>query len=318
MNTHTLTYEDLELVYNLFKVSLSIETLYKKLVSLEKSNQKDTDEYRKHLDYLKIALSVEKDLYHNAHLDDDQCNRIINFIIESKSPNKITDDWDTIISGKYQDNALRRIVNTLIRKIMLSSSDNIKVSGNNEEEDRYFEDIQNTMHDSNVVRSYLLSDLLQAIVFFNEEELSNSDGELRNVLINTKYYLSYIYRDLEEDLVECDFSIFKMISNQTKLMSSTMGLSSDLVHEVKSEYLTKKVIKSMYKLLHIKEEDNSLYVLKSMLRALFLLMDDEQLCDVNDFYKKIREHKSYLGQSVIDACFLQAHEDKNKQISLKF
>lgn len=65
MKKYELDKKDYNQIENLIRIGSSIETLYKKMCNLEIEEKKDTDEYKKILDYLKIALEVESKQYAN-------------------------------------------------------------------------------------------------------------------------------------------------------------------------------------------------------------------------------------------------------------
>ena len=63
MEKYKLVNENYNWLKRIIQITTSIETLYKKLFILEINGQKDTEEYKKTMDYLSIALDVEDNVY---------------------------------------------------------------------------------------------------------------------------------------------------------------------------------------------------------------------------------------------------------------
>lgn len=65
--------KDKKLLDELIKISQSIYSCYEKLINLELNNKKSSDEYRKILDYITLALETEKEKYQSLNLDVNKC-----------------------------------------------------------------------------------------------------------------------------------------------------------------------------------------------------------------------------------------------------
>ena len=65
-----------KLLEDIKKISLSIKVLYTKLYELEVNCLKESDEYKKILDYLNVALECEKNIY--GRISDDEKDKMIN------------------------------------------------------------------------------------------------------------------------------------------------------------------------------------------------------------------------------------------------
>src|SRR5574344_1937571 len=67
-------------IQDILKTDVSIYELYKKLYSLDLHGMKESELYKKNLDYLTIALGVEKEKYNNAKFDIEDWYSIFNKI----------------------------------------------------------------------------------------------------------------------------------------------------------------------------------------------------------------------------------------------
>ena len=317
----TFTTDDLYLTEELIKVSSSIAKLFDMLCDLEINGKKDTIEYQKTLDYLKIALSVEEDIYKNNNLNSERCNEIIDFIIMSMLTGKMINDFDAVSTSKFDNSAIRRIINILNKKNIMDYAGISKIITASEYEDRYVKDLQDIMFVNNLMRSYLLDDLVNAIMCFNDEEIKKEENDnYRDSLIKAKYFLSSIYKELDDSLLNQKFESCEKILDNTRIMAYITGLNNDNLIEIKREYLSKLAIKQIYMMLSTKNKD-SLLIRKSILRACLMLMNDDILYDVNDFFTRIINASDNVydenNVGLIKNCFINAHSDMNKQITLK-
>ena len=315
------TMDDLYLTEKLLKVSNSIYNLFNILCDLDIKGKKDNDEYKKNLDYLKIALSVENDLYKNNHLNSDRCNEIIEFIIMSMLPRKMIDDFEALSLFKFDNSTTRRIINALNKKKIMVYDEIGKIFSENEYEDRYIEDLQDILFVNNLIRSYILEDLINAIIVFNEEELQKEENaNYRDCLIRMKYFIAYIYKENGEDLLKREFNPYDRILDNTKMYAFATKLNSNDLADIKREFLSKLAIKQIYKILSTNIHEKIL-IRKSILRASFMLMNDEILFDINEFFTKLINVNDNIYNKdnieLIKMCFINTHNDKNKQITLK-
>lgn len=324
MNERIITVDDIMLIELLIKTSNSINNLYQKLIDLDITGNKNSEEYKKIVDYLKIAISRENDIYENSKIDAKKASELVSFIIETRIYNKIYDDIESVMVDKCEYSSIRRIINILNSKVKKETDLFGVFDTYCEYEKEYISDLQNTLYLTNVVEDNLKLDLLSGIITFNEEEINLSkDSFEKKDLIKMKYAFSYINKELEEDLLKCFFTPYNISSNNVKLISLTMNISDELVSNVKRNYLTKIAIKEIYKLLS-NENNKSLLRRKSVIRSIFMLMDDETLGDINDFFNQIVMNNAYLNKldnsdskKIIEKCFINTYIDKNKQMILK-
>lgn len=313
------TVDDFNLIDELLVISRSISNLFNILCDLEINEREDSPEYKRNLDYLQIALSVEEDIYQNSSLDVEKCHEIIDFIMPMLPMNE-KGNLDCLPFLENDNRAVRRIINALKKKIMVDYDIDIAHGENNFEgmSDEYLKDIVQV---SNIMYAYIFEDLINAIIIYNEEEIEKKENsDYRECLIKQKYFLSYIYKDCNEKSVDSSFAFDKRTPNITKFMAFAFNLSDDSLANIKKDNLSLLAGIQICEILNTKE-NAELLIRKSILRALFLLMDDDALCDIDDlFVQAIKDSGNVFNKEnikLIENCFINTHSDKDKQLTLK-
>ena len=82
-----LDIEDYKLIGDLINITSSIKSLHDKLFILESKGKKNSDEYNKILDYLKISIEVENKIYNQLNISN--AENIFNYLIKSENDKEI-------------------------------------------------------------------------------------------------------------------------------------------------------------------------------------------------------------------------------------
>lgn len=107
-----------QLLIDIKKISLSIKVLYTKLYELEINDLKESDEYKKILDYLNVALECEKNIY--GRISDEEKDRMINhfWIIAICYL-----DNDSILDNLYSNDDEKLVNIRILSKLLENSPD---------------------------------------------------------------------------------------------------------------------------------------------------------------------------------------------------
>ena len=288
-----LTTADLALTKELFKVGSSIQKLFNILCDLEINGKKDSSEYQRYLDYLRMVLLEENQLYQDSNLSIERCNAITDFVMESRLPSRVEEEFENISSLKLDNGVAWRIIHFLKKRVLIDCEGIGRVSIESEYERKYLEDLQNALYNKNIIKANLLEDLVNAILLFNEEEiLKEENTDVKSCLITIKYFLAYIYKDFGDYIVSKDFNVAKIFDN-TDLFAYLTRIGPNDLQETKREYLSKLVITYIYKVLRT-DDKRQLLICKSILRALFMLMSDDMLCDADEFFNQLLDENDNL------------------------
>lgn len=249
-----LNIKEKEIIEKLIKVTKSIEKLYSNLATLEIKNKKESVEFNKHLDYLNMALELERELYNSLNLDASKSIDIYNFLKISDKDSFLLREEELIVQNDYESLSFRRIVNRLLPTVINESSYDIEkiteelvskskeVTTNeqlknliNSFEKRGYEVVQEKTKEGIILKLKLgiNPDIEQ---FFKENNVLNldisidpiQDAKLKTI-IDRDFYSGYI-KFLEEDI---NVSKDKLKENLINSKYNTIFLKEELEEEFK-------------------------------------------------------------------------------------
>ena len=208
-----LSKKDIENIEILIKITKTIDNLYQKLYSLELASLKDSLEYQKLLNNLSIAIETENNKYEELNLTYERCNAILEYLEKEKLPPEMDNDITSIVNEDYDNRIFRRIKHFIIRKIMLSYSEELlkptlkdisKIISKISTEPSV---ITQTEWQTNLQEAFEI-DIYSFYLYFLEKMLKEiTDDNLKERLLASKYYVSMIDKDIEKNLISSSFDI---------------------------------------------------------------------------------------------------------------
>lgn len=319
-----------EKIDDIYKLACSINKLYHELYSLEINNQKNDDNYNKIIEYLNIALEVENAYYEDNFNDFEECSACFTRIIDEMDKG-IESDLDSIINMHYDDAVVRRILGRINRKMAMAPS----FAVNNplpKEKRKYSEQLF-----TNNLCSLVLckSDVLHAFLSLLQTFIDKTKNEYYcDKLIHTKYYLSYLNKDVEETLKDNSFSISQKSLQNADYLYSLNNISTKDFYSAKNKYLMQQASRQLLKIIKVsdleyKRERESLIVIMRLcfLKAFLLQMDNNHLIETQEIYKKIINQMANLSsfssnnesKKIIYQIFEDIDKDrKDKIVKIKY
>ena len=339
MENYELQIEDIKLIEELIKTTTSIETLYGKMYELEISQRKDSEEFKKIVDYLKIALDVENQMYKDCCLSYSKCVALVDYIFQEKLPSKYMDDVDSIMTQSYDHKVIKRILNVLIDKIISDCEgmkemlprdllDLIEQLGIPNHEAM----ISQTIYSGVELQKAFEKDTINGFLALLQEEIEKEKNDYyRNSLIGSKYFTSFINKDVEEGLIKNNFEIPRTCYLNSRFVAELTQTDLELYFFLKNTYGVKESVRHILEVLEIKDEDYdnpqkaiSSILRQCLIRAIFLLMSDDVISDVNYEFHEFIENKEYIKEHLKDhiseeaviKCFKAVSNDRSKSYVL--
>ena len=320
MNNYILV-EDYVLIESFIKISYAIESLYHKLYMLEIKEQKESDEYKRYLGYLEMTLEYEEEVYKESNLNAFKCRNLIDLIINRYINKKMINDIESVLTRKYENAYLRRVVNKL-NNIMkndyygmkeLIIGDAFNIGSNVDFEYIYFK---------NMINNNFMNDFIERILVLLYETMDKTnDTKLKNKLIRDKYFIAFVFPNCEKDLMNNRFNIDDKICDNTALISYLSGLQEDIYQQIKKDYLQKETRKLFYKTLVIESKEkvnkDKMLLREIFVRALFMMMDKNSIRELMEEINKVSNTNCDNIKSLFNNCCSLTEEDKKKQITLK-
>lgn len=335
MERYRLNKQDFELIDRLVKTTNSIETLYKKMYDLEISGKKDSNEYKKLLDYLKMTIEVEDKIYQDANLDYLRCIGLADYIIEDRLPDGFTNDVESIMSQNYDNRVLRRILSILFHKV-ISDYNGIKEMLPNELVDLMIQlgmpnpdkIVSQAIYSSIELQKAFEKDTFSGFLTFLQEFINKKDyANFKEQLISSKYNTSFINKAIESDMISSSFDIPETFYVNSRFVADLTNTDLDLYKLLKNSYGVKESTKQISEVIEMGDMDysdpkkaTSSILRQCLMRASFLLMSDEVISDVNYEFHEFVESEKYLNrhshdrisEQLIINCFKSIKRDRSK------
>lgn len=335
MKGYVFNNDDFIQIDNLIKITSSIDSIYSKLYDLEIKGKKDTDDYRKLIDELKLSIEIENRQYEDCNLNYWKCVAWHHYFINKKVPVGFVDNTESIVKHNYNYRIMRRIISKL-EKRMTTDYENIKETLPPDLEKQLKElglyndnNFLSKMVDSGTdVLESLELDILNAYLTILEEFIDNKDyNYLKNELINSKYNLSFIKGKIESDMISNNFEVSDTIYINSKFYADLIYLDFKSYNNLRNLYNEENVMNQINNLLEIGDMDYSdnakicTSVLRQCyIRATLLTMGNDMISKINSkFNKQIKDEKylqkhqfDRISKQLIENCFNNVEKDREK------
>lgn len=183
---------DIEKFEEIIKVSESILSLYNRLACIEMLEGIKSENYKKYLEYLYIALDVEAKLYYDFNLTNKDCNELY----YSLNIENIQDDFNVVLNSKNDKTLIENRIMSRLYRYGNTDSRILEIC-----EFKYFNEyeFENALEGCTVMEN---SNLSNFIVLLNREITNKNPKEISEKLISLKYKFIFLNQKLEYDLFE--------------------------------------------------------------------------------------------------------------------
>ena len=328
---YELKKEDYEDINSLIMISAQIKDLYDELYRLELNNKKGTTEYKKVIEHLKSSIFVENNIYERIGNSYDKNLDILAYLNQNGIKFQQYDEELPIFSNNL---VVSRILNRLMQNIITNQEIIPKeLRFLLKENGISYREIMDSFTSSAKVRNSVTSDLINCLLAILEKEPHKKES-INNSLKETKYMASYLYKNIEDNLIKKEFQIELNPYVETIIIGQISNWPKEAIQKIKSLYgieYYNRIIKSM---LLYDDEDlendkimTKMIINQAFLRTIFLLLDDNTIMDLNSNFHDLIEEKDMQDifntreksiEMIIDA-YRKIKKDKSipKVISLK-
>lgn len=324
--------KDFKVVDSLMQISLSIGSLYSKLADLEIAGKKDSDEYRKTIEYLKISIETENEVLNSVFSLGYKYSEIVEYLRKSKKEGKLQEDYESAIEEDMQNNFLIRILSKLNNKKTTETGyvsnfllEIMEKSLGISREETLRKVIVETELKNGLKKDYLINFFIILQDFCTKKQYQNTVP----CLLLSKYVLFYISPSIETDFIESEFELPEVLCSNASIVATLYSISADIYEARKNYYGMEAAIDSISEILNLDSKNapqlsSDAIIKMCFLCSSFMLMDDESLHNLNyEFHSKI-EGDEYLEQypnnstneRIVIDCFKQIVRYRKKQQQL--
>lgn len=325
------TYYDKHMFDAIYRVTETIERLYEGLYLLEIKGLKNSDEYNRKFNMLKIFLKQEEQLYADVKFNKDKVYSWLKYLKMTKKFDNLGSNFDSVLNEKYENKVVRRIYNKLykeLHKVTLNIGDYLSNginfisvgSENNANFEKMIYHLAIVYKDK--IEEELDKDLKKTIYAILNEYINDPNYlAVKNKLIYTKYYLSFIFNKSEEYMIRHSFDVPKDTYLLAKMESDNLGdLFTESFDDVKDDFNSDFAIKYLKKLNSLDNESSIFQILlcNIFIRAALADMSLERALEIKDDFDNQMSNKK-VDSKLINKCFNHLNNDKEKVkiISLK-
>ena len=255
---------DKELVNKLFELSKKTLKIYYTLYTLEITNQKDSEIYKKNLNYLDMLIEMENELYQKVPIE-----KINTYLKYSDRLNNLANVTDfTIILNEFTDlYFVKRVFNRLKEIKRLSQIEQYQ------EEDK---------GKDMILFSYrsIYEDMLKTFLF-EIEKAKNSNDNYKNDLTMIKYIVSYLDLHIEKRLKD-NFNIEDSLMLTFKSNQDIFEINDFTFHRILKTYFNRYIapeLENIEKNNETSQDDSFKYrplLIKAFIKS-FSIFDEEKI-----------------------------------------
>lgn len=331
MRNFSINKKDLEEIERLLRITTNVDKLYKKLLELEIDNKKYTIEYSKHLEYLSIFLEEEEKLYNKIEVN--TLLSKIKFLYDHKRLNSF-DIIENIMIKKNDDNILIRVITSLLSKITNNQKELTKLSNKELTNIMIMYGMNKTKKLSNeeiikriVLKNITENDILYTFLYQLQKQTNmHNQKTVKNSLIEVKYNLAFINKNIERYLLSNKFNIEENIYTL-----STLNLPNidEKLYTLSKDALSVTIANNqIYELLEINDIDYNdinkvitVILRECMLNSSLTFISKDMIEEIKIITKEYIENEEYefihsnnnISKILINNCLNNTKENKSKK-----
>lgn len=281
-------------------------------MNLELDDNKDSDEYKKNLDYLTIALDIEKKLYET--IDNRTMIELVTLLLNDKLSSNFCGNVDSIINENYNNKIIRRVLNKLNEGIDYNNDTYFNVDDQVENfNENIFMPIPDLPKENNSISPSILVAEFESIIYqCILDIIIEQEKHDINDFIKSKYNMTFINNFLETLLVNNNFNIPE---NETYINNNEKEYTFDIVehiNEKKKNYYTDIAYNYLLELNNFSDDDyrdkikyNKTVILLNLINYIMQELDENEINDLKLKYKYNIKYKddNNISKDCINALF---------------
>lgn len=328
-----IKYEDLKLLDKLTSSSFMISNVYKRLCDIEINHNINSNEYKKELENLKIALDIEYKKYNKENISQNNAIAFLSIILNNLEK-QLSSNEIAIHTLDFENKESRRVLNRLCDLL----NENYYSKDFIAEEVLLFSNKLNEYNDNNssifkslVLYNSLERDLLYNFVYYLNNVISKEKNiDNKNKFIKLKYFVTYLYSFLEKEMINKDFNI-NDLNTTSDLISGLLNIKYEDFNDFKIMYYEDIVYSNMITLVDIDDfsinkEYLSMMVSSCMIKSSLLNLDNETILKINNNFHELIDSDNYnkvcpnnsISEKIIISAFESINNERNKLNKLTY
>jgi hypothetical protein len=312
-----------KLLNDIVEATYEVQKIYERLFNIEVAGYKDSIEYKASLNELKKAILKEDELINNDSLTYERCGDILD-LLYSKIPDvDCVDVPDTLFLRNYDVLVASRVYEKINTKAKASEEyfktffeEKIKLL------DISYKEMENTFkYNERLEESSEKDMLINSLVLLNEYIKSDEYHKLKNDFIHSKYFISFVSKEVENVLLREDFTIPEKSYITSRLASDFSGEKPEVYDFVTSLNTIPELYYHVSYLLSLEDGDYKIYrnsymsVLEEcFIRSLLLFLNDDVILEAYNWFNATEDNykSANISKQIIHNCFNGVNKDREK------
>ena len=329
MNLDKFDKKELQIIESYLKSSQKINIIYEKLYQLDINNKKNSIEYQNLIKELQKEINIETQKYQNSNLTTEQNTKIIE-LISTSNTNK-TDSISTIINQYDFDLISRRVFNILTNQIITNIDYTINKKDIQSLEFLNTFELSTNNNTYNEISNYtkiqiaINNDIKLIFLLILQETLNLCKySKYKNDLLKSLYSTSFINKEIEQELINNNFTLPNNIYLSSKLINDLLKSNNNIYNIITTILVEPLTEQNIFNLLEIKDNEynNQFINIKAILtecyiRALLTFLNEERIKYQQNKFQHILSNNKYLNNiisiDIINNCFNNIKYDKTKK-----
>lgn len=297
MENNSLNKNEYEDLSKLINITIKIVNLYNKLYQLELNEKKQTKEYNLFVSKLKQCLTIENNIYNQIMRNLEENKKIIYYLTEKYNKELIHQNYSNQLLKLDEMMIITRIISKLSRNFMNNFDKTLS-----QEKAQLYHSIYNSIKTKNIIFVDIVKCFLPIVSEITEKQ---SDLNITKYLKKIKYATSCIYQEIEKEMIISNFEINKNPYISYKFFGQMNGWPLELINEVTKVYCIEFYTNILNSMLVYDDKDlldksimAEMLINQSFLRAIYLLLDDETIMDLNSEFHDLIDDDDY--QSILN------------------
>jgi len=224
---------DIKIFEQIINNTKAISKVYERLIYLDSSEEKDTDDYNALIIILNDLIDEEQKLYKKLNLDREKDNFIWNHLIKSNQFEYIEDGlFSTCCNENTSDIWFFRIFNRLKEFKEVYDKEDIQIIS-----EEYTDPLELVEYlKEKKLRDFIDNDFQRAFIYLLEEDINKCDNYCtKDYFVRAKYNLLFVSPMLENDLLENNFHNKKDFYFYFPFVADVMKLDNNYKKEIQSD-----------------------------------------------------------------------------------
>ena len=320
--------EDLGSLDRMARSSFVISSIYEKLCCLDFKGLANSDIYNLNIRNLKLAIDLENQKYKTKEVDLYKTQAFMSLILNNIDEDIKTNE-EAVNSMDFDKKEARRVLNKLCSHLNDQITDTVFLKDDVADLTKRLVDngvsIEDSIKKASLFYSSMEAELLMNFLYFLNIRIKDENNMIiKNNLIKVKYFMAYIFDNVENKLIANNFQINQIV-NYSDAAKNEINVEPSSFDFIKSVYNAEIIVDNINTIINVDDVDATnkypyLLICESFINSALLNINDNLIAEINTNYQDIIKSEDYtldhpyskISEFIINNCFKNVNHNKVK------